>query len=262
MAAAIRRITVERGLDPREFALFAFGGGGPLHAATLARELHIPEVIVPPEPGIFSALGMLLADARIDETRTLLRPLEEAAMADVEQAFASMENAMAQALGRELEFEPAEIVVQRSAQLRFHGQRHFVRTPLRSGAGLAAIRDAFEMLYRGRYGFVEIGSPIDIVSVSVSAVARLGGPLPAQLRPAMHAQTSPVVATRAIAFPGHAERVETPVYQRLDLPIGFAAFGPAAIEEYGTTTIVAPDDRFRIGEIGEIRISIAPEETA
>jgi N-methylhydantoinase A len=261
MAAAIRRITVERGLDPREFAMFAFGGGGPLHASTLAHELHIPEVIVPPEPGIFSALGMLLADARIDETRTLLRPLDAAALPDIEQAYVEMEHTITESLQRELEVGGAEIVVQRSAQLRFHGQRHFVRTPLPAGADLAAMRNAFEMLYRQRYGFVEVDAPVDVVSVSVTAVARLSGPLPTQLRPALPTATPAASTRRAISFPGHAERVDTPVYRRIELPVGFAAPGPAAIEEYGTTTIVAPGDQFRIGELGEIRILIAAEET-
>ena len=73
MAGAIKQITIERGMDPREFTLFAFGGGGPLHAGTLARELNIPEVIIPPEPGNFSAIGMLVSDARVDETHTFLR---------------------------------------------------------------------------------------------------------------------------------------------------------------------------------------------
>jgi N-methylhydantoinase A len=260
MAAAIRRITVERGLDPREFALFAFGGGGPLHVSTLAHELHIPEVIVPPEPGIFSALGMLLADARIDETRTVLRPLDAAALPDIEQAFTEMERAMAEALRRELDVDGAEIVVQRSAQLRFHGQRHFVRTPLPAGADLAAMREAFETLYRQRYGFVEVDAPVDVVSVSVTAVARLSGPLPAQLRPGHAATSASVSARRAISFPGHPQRLDTPVYRRIDLAVGFSAAGPAAIEEYGTTTIVAPGDHFRIGELGEIRITIAAEE--
>ena len=94
MAGAIKRITIERGFDPREFALFAFGGGGPLHAAQLARELNIPDVVIPPEPGIFSALGMILADARIDEARTFLRDLSPATVAEIDAAFAEMEAAM------------------------------------------------------------------------------------------------------------------------------------------------------------------------
>jgi N-methylhydantoinase A len=93
MASAIKRITIERGLDPREFALVAFGGGGPLHSAILGRELSIPEVIVPPEPGVFSALGMILADARVDETRTFLRALDAEGAQEMARQFQSMESA-------------------------------------------------------------------------------------------------------------------------------------------------------------------------
>ena len=98
MAGAIKQITIERGLDPREFSLFAFGGGGPLHAAQIARELSIPEVVVPPEPGIFSALGMILADARVDEARTFLRDLSPDSLADIAAVFSTMEAAMRERL--------------------------------------------------------------------------------------------------------------------------------------------------------------------
>jgi N-methylhydantoinase A len=101
MAGAIKQITVERGLDPREFALFAFGGGGPLHSATLARELSIPEVIIPPEPGNFSALGMILADARIDETQTFLRPLSADSIGEISRTFDVMQERARGTLAKE-----------------------------------------------------------------------------------------------------------------------------------------------------------------
>ncbi len=255
MASAIKEITIERGLDPRQFVLFAFGGGGPLHASTLAKELQIPEVIVPPEPGIFSALGMLLADARIDETQTFLRPLEPAVLPDMETAFRSMAQAIAAALTREV--GASGVTVGRSLHLRFKGQRHFVRTAIADDADIAAIRKTFEDIYRQRYGYVEPNSPIEIVSLSVTALADLNGPALDQLRPPAGLGRAGAATTRAVYFQEAGKRVDTPVFKRADLPPGFAAVGPAVIEEYGTSTVVAPGDPFSIGRLGEIRIQCA-----
>lgn len=252
MASAIKEITIERGLDPRQFVLFAFGGGGPLHASTLAKELQIPEVIVPPEPGIFSALGMLLADARIDKTQTFLRPLEPAVLPDMETAFGAMAQAIAEALTREV--GASDVRVSRSLHLRFKGQRHFVRTAVADDADIPAIRKTFEDIYRQRYGYVEPNSPIEIVSLSVTALADLNGPALDQLRPPAGSGGTSEPTTRPVYFQETGRRVDTPVYKRADLPPEFAAVGPAVIEEYGTSTVVAPGDAFSIGRLGEIRI--------
>jgi N-methylhydantoinase A len=254
MAGAIKQITIERGLDPREFALFAFGGGGPLHAAQIARELNIPEVVVPPEPGIFSALGMILADARIDEARTFLRDLAPAAIAEIEQMFAAMEGAMRQKLERELD-QPA-ILFERQADMRFRGQRHTLRTALGAARDAAAMRLAFETTYERKYGHVEVSAPIEFVGLVLTGAARIERPNLAGLRPALADAAPGPAATRPVHF-GSRGRVATPVLQRDRLPIGHAARGPAIIEEYGSTTVVGPDDRFAIGALGEIRIHCA-----
>ncbi len=250
MAAAIKRVTIERGLDPREFALVAFGGGGPLHGASLARELAIPEVIVPPEPGVFSALGMLLADARVDESRTFLRPLGEAAVAEMALAFQSMEAGIAAALAHELD-RPA-VVFERQAELRFHGQRHSVRTAIGDSPDALKVRSRFEATYERRYGFVERGSPIEIVGLVLTAVAAMPRPRLENFAPGASGKAQPQF--RAVFFGG--ERLRTPVYRRSALPAGFSARGPAVIEEYGSTTVAGPEDRFEIGRLGEIRIRV------
>ena len=102
MAQSIRQITVERGLDSREFLLVSFGGGGPLHSVEIARELSIPEILIPPEPGVFAAVGMILADARVDRTQTFLRPLDPAAALEMQVLFATMEQDMRQSLNTDL----------------------------------------------------------------------------------------------------------------------------------------------------------------
>jgi N-methylhydantoinase A len=250
MAAAIKRITIERGLDPREFPLVAFGGGGPLHSATLARELSLPEVIIPPEPGIFSALGMLLADARVDETRTFLKPLSPEGVADMAAAFAGMETATRAALAKEL--GKGEVTFERQAEMRFHGQRHTIRTVISASADMPAIRQSFETTYEQRYGFVEKGSPIEFVALVLTAMVRMERPVPAKLAPRV--EKAGAARKRSVFFPEAGARIETPVLRRSELPVGHSAQGPAVIEEYGSTTVIGPGDRFEIGELGEIRI--------
>jgi N-methylhydantoinase A len=250
MASAIKQITMERGLDPREFPLVAFGGGGPLHCGTLARELSLPEVIVPPEPGVFSALGMLLSDARVDETRTYLAPLKDENMAGMHAQLDAMEASITAALAREL--GAVKLQFERQAEMRFHGQRHTVRVPVARGSAAAAVRTAFEAAYSRRYGFVETNAPVECVSLLVTATASLERAEPSRIAPVTVAAGEP--ATRSVFFPERSGRLETPVLGRSTLPIGFEAQGPAVIEEYGSTTVVGPDDRFRIGRLGEIHI--------
>src|SRR5207248_9113804 len=122
MAGAIKQITVEHGLDPREFVLFSYGGGGPLHASALARELSIPTVVIPPEPGNFSAVGMLLADARLDLSKTFTGLLNEGTVALLQELFSEMEEDARAALIRD--FGPGAVMFECHAEMRYAVQRH------------------------------------------------------------------------------------------------------------------------------------------
>ena len=258
MASAIRQVTIERGLDPRDFKLFAFGGGGPLHSATLARELNIPEVIIPPEPGNFSALGMLLADARIDETLTFVRDFGEEAIAEMESVFARWEGDTRATFERET--GSREVSFQRSVEMRYHGQKQATRIEIEAGGDRGSLREAFNAGYLRRYGHVDTHAPVEFVGLVLTAAVGLDRPRLDQLRP------KPIVGAvieprqRKVHFPGLGW-VDAPVYSRRALPAGFAASGPAIIEEYGSTTVVLPKDRFRVGDLGEITIAIDAGET-
>ncbi len=251
MAGAIKQITIERGLDPREFALFAFGGGGPLHAAQIARELAVPLVVVPPEPGIFSALGMILADARVDEARTFLRDLADETMAEIEEAFVAMEDAMRKKL--ESELDSPSILFERQADMRFRGQRHTLRTAIGPARNASAMRRAFETTYERKFGHVEVASPIEFVGLVLTGIGRIERPALEGLRlvAAEGAATAP--KQREVYFGGPG-RIMTPVLVRAQLKMGHKEAGPAIIEEYGSTTVVGPEDSFEIGGLGEIRI--------
>lgn len=254
MSEAIKRITVARGRDPRDFALCAYGGGGPLHAVELARELAIPLVVIPPEAGNFSAIGMLLANVRRDDSRTFLRPLTQETVAAMAAEFATMEAALAASLAGD--FGPLPITFERTAEIRFVGQYHTVRIPTTDEAfpALAAI---FLRIYRERYGHVLEHAPAELVSLHVAALARTERPRIDRLAGVLPC-VAPAPATRPIYFAGAGRALDSCIYPRRALPLGFAGEGPAAIEEYGSTTLVGPGDRFTIGALGEIRIAVRP----
>jgi N-methylhydantoinase A len=256
MAGAIKQVSVEHGLDPREFVLFCYGGGGPLHASALARELSIPMVVIPPEPGNFSAIGMMLADARIDLSTTFTGLLDEATVSAARTSYASMEGEASDALRRE--FHAEEVFFERYAEMRYRGQRHNIKT-LVTGAGTReSIEASFHRDYKRRYGHADVNAAVEIQALHLSAFARLKRPDLSRLPRAGVAAKTPGV--RDVYFAGFGMCAAS-VYEREELPAGFAATGPALIEEYGSTTLVWPDDRFEVGPLREIRIHCKTERS-
>jgi N-methylhydantoinase A len=256
MAGAIRRISVEHGRDPRDFVLFAYGGGGPLHASALARELSIPTVIVPPEPGTFSATGMILADARLDESTTFVGPLDDATTASMDERFAHLERSLAAALRTEFGTEGVDFA--RFAEMRYRGQRHNIRVPVRPRSTPAEIRAAFEHDYRRRYGHADAKTPAEFQALHLRAFARLHRPEITRLpRPATLRNTP---ATRDVYFAETGGMIAAQVFDRYALAPGFRGTGPAVLEEYGSTTIIRPGDTFCIGPLHEIRIDCTNRE--
>ncbi|HKY08413.1 MAG TPA: hydantoinase/oxoprolinase family protein [Candidatus Binatia bacterium] len=250
MAGAIRKISVEHGLDPRDFILFSYGGGGPLHSCALAHELSIPTVVIPPEPGNFSAIGMLLADARIDTSKTFVGILNDQTAASMAERFAAMEKDAAVALSAE--FASSDVFFERHAEMRYRGQRHNIKVPVSSLNNPEDIRGAFERDYRRRYGHADAKAPAEFQALHLSAFARLKRPEIARLpRPAARSGPS---HTRPIYIGSAGGWLEAQIYRRDALEPGFTALGPAVIEEYGSTTVVWPGDRFEIGGLHEIRI--------
>ncbi len=259
MAGSIRKITVERGRDPRDFALFAYGGGGPLHAVDLARELHIPQVIIPPEPGNFSAIGMLLANARQDSARTFLRPLEDGLLDLMEAEYQAIEAPLRATLASETGVTEAIIV--RYAELRYRGQVHSAEIGISGIDNVVALRERFENFYEQRYGHADRGNPVELVGLRSTAAAKLPQPDLARLRRAQ-SSADPAPVIRDVCFGVSAEKVPTRIYQRDRLPSGFSSSGPALIQEYGSTTMIGPLDSFVVGDLGEIRITIGRRSDA
>jgi N-methylhydantoinase A len=250
MAGAIRRISVEHGLDPRDFVLFSYGGGGPLHSCALAHELSIPTIVIPPEPGNFSAIGMLLADARIDTSKTFVGILDDKSVAALAEIFVAMETDAATSLTAE--FGTRDIFFEHQAEMRYRGQRHNIKVPVSALKGKEQIRMAFERDYQRRYGHADAKAAAEFQALHLSAFARLKQPEIARLPRA--AVKAPPTQIRRIYIGSAGGWLDARIFHRDALEPGFIEAGPAVIEEYGSTTIVWPGDRFEIGNLHEIRI--------
>jgi N-methylhydantoinase A len=253
MAGAIKQISVEHGLDPREFVLFCYGGGGPLHASALARELSIPTVVIPPEPGNFSAVGMLLADARLDLSKTFTGVLNDKMVASLQDLFAEMEEEARTALVRD--FGAGEVIFEHYAEMRYTGQRHNIKVPISERDDPAVIRQAFDRDYKRRYGHADARAAAEFQALHLSAFTRLRRPELKRLPRGTSAAGRSVA--RPVYFGAAGGMLEAQVYERTSLAAGFKGQGPALIEEYGSTTLIWPGDRFEVGELGEIRIGVA-----
>ena len=239
MALAVRSITTERGLDPRDYALVAYGGGGPLHAVAIARELGIPRVIIPPSPSTFSAWGMLATDLRHDLVRTVLEPLERTDGAWAEARYQEME--------REIEtiLPPVGAATRhRAADLRYLGQEHTVTVEVRSLEEWASLRSRFDAAHQRAYGYAAPEVEVQLLNLRLAVVYPLERPrLPALER---GAGRGPAFETRKIYSSILRDALEYRVYQRDRLRAGDVVDGPAAIEEAGTTTMLEPGDHLQI----------------
>jgi N-methylhydantoinase A len=256
MAGAIRMVLVSLGADPRDFALLAFGGAGPLHAVALARELAIPRVLVPARPGLTNALGCVVADLRHDFVRTLNRPLEETRMDEVAGLLAAME-AAGRALIAAGAAPVAEIRTERFAEMQFTGQTHLLRVALPDGAPTpAGLRAAFEAAYLARFHIELADLRPRLVNLAVSVIGVRPPPdLGALIDPAGRAATLAAAQTgeRPVWFDGWRT---TPVYARDRLPLDAVLAGPAILEQMDTTTVIAPGDRAAGDAMGNLVITI------
>jgi N-methylhydantoinase A len=236
MVQALRLASVARGLDPRDFVLVAFGGAGPLFAAEIARESSIPTVLVPPKPGLVSALGLLMMDLRHEIGKSLLRPVTKLTDATLDEAFAELERDVREHLARE-GVDAASIVLEREADMRYFGTTHTITQRVApEGANLEALVGAFESIHERDYGYLV---PQDVAEVELATIRVAGiGQLP-KVDPPRGVDDEPRErGSRSVHFGG--ESLETPVLSRAALSPGDAFDGPAVVEQTDSTTIVPP----------------------
>ncbi len=252
MAQALRIVSVERGHDPQEFSLVAFGGAGPVHAVALAEELQIPEVIIPPAPGAFSALGLVASDLRRDYSRTLYADPARVDPARVADVIAAMEASAAAML--DAARVPAERrALIRQADVRYRRQAYELTVPLAEGridrAALDALIEAFHGKHVQTYGHANRAEAVQLVNLRLTAVGRLPALTLAQRGDATGAR----VRERSVWFSGPGS-VATPVHWRDGLAPGSMIAGPAVIEALDSTTVVPQGWHARIDDLGYIRI--------
>ena len=241
MAKAIRVISVEKGYDPRDFTLVAFGGGGPVHACSLARALRVPRVLVPALPGALSAVGILLADTIREYSRTVMVPID----ASLEGAFAELER-----LGNE-EFRAENLTGQsfRSVDLRYRGQGYELNVPF--GPEMAA---QFHDLHQRRYGFANHARALEVVNVRVRMVSPAQAFEP-EVQPLREGDGShALVGTRPVYFDGNFE--STRIYDRELLRAGDTFAGPAIVSEYSSATVLPMGDVLRVDGLGNLVIEV------
>jgi N-methylhydantoinase A len=248
----------ERGHDARRFALLVTGGGGPVHGCEVARRLGIRRVICPPAAGVASALGMLVAPARIDRSGTVACPLGRMNWTALEAGYAALEADAFSVIAQTLTGEAAP-AVQRLADMRFRGQGYEVITRLPAGPYTAssgnALRASFLAAYEGVFGRRPPVAEIEIVNIRVSVTAPTSsGELELDLQPA-DAILQPR-ATRTIRFHAAAAPVAAPVYERSALPAGQRLRGPAIVEEASSTLLVPPGADATLHPDGNIVIEL------
>jgi N-methylhydantoinase A len=241
MVKAIRVISVEKGYDPRDFTLVAFGGGGPVHACQLANALRVPQVLVPALPGALSAVGILLADTMREYSRTVMLPVDY----PLKNFYAEME-AQGETDFRE---EGLAGTPQRSADLRYQGQGYELNVPY--GPDMA---EQFHSLHQRRYGFSSESRPLEVVNVRVRMVSA-SDPFE-QLREPLHDGDGrqALVGTRQVYFEGAFH--ETRIYDRARLRPGDTFTGPAIVSEYSSATILPPGDVLRVDELRNLIIEV------
>lgn len=259
VVGAVREITVERGHSPADFAILAFGGGGGLIAADTARELRVPRVIVPPGPGAFSALGMLMADVVHDLARTRIVDLDAADPVALERDYRELEVLVAQDLAAD-GFDPDACRLTRTADMRYQGQEHTVAITLPGeaidGDVIAEVREAFAVSHQTQYGH-RTADPVEIVTIRVRGSGLVSrAELPRMDEDPAGSEPPGPRTHRAVWRGGDGEPVDYAVFERETLAAGARIEGPAVIEERTATTVLHAGDGLRVGAYGELDIHV------
>ena len=256
MTNALKLVSINRGYDPRDFTMVAFGGGGAMHATALAAELNIPKVIIPAHSSVFSAWGMLMSDLRRDYIRTQPAVVDVSAAPMISDTFKEMEAEAREAYAVE-GIEEERVRIERSLAMRYEGQEHSVRIPLENPNldaatvenVLADFRDAYEKEYSYR-----LDNTIEVVNFTVVAYASVDRPQLA-IVDEMGGADNALKGSRRVDF-DEAGIVDTAIYDRVKLGRGVSIEGPAIVEEAGSTTVIFPGQHASVDDFGNLHIVI------
>ena len=241
MASALRLMSVQRGLDPRGFGLVGFGGAGPVHVNRLAAEMGIVRTIVPPSPGTFSALGLLMNNLRHEYSQTFLRRTASADVAAIRSTFARLE-ADGRAMLRREGVDDADVVVERHAEMQYVGQSYVLPIALPPGVlqpdDLAAAERDFHAAHERAYGFAAPAEPTEIVNLRLATIGRIPAWVPNTI-----GREAPAVQPKAVRDVYFAEAggfAPTPIFERSLFDEATVVTGPAIVEEMDSTTVIHP----------------------
>ena len=259
-ARALRVVSVERGHDPRDLALVAFGGAGPLLAAAVAAELSVPEVVVPRAAGVLSALGLLVSDLVSDESVSRVRPWDAVGAATLRGTLADLERRLDERLA---DVSPERRRLEPAVDLRYRGQTYDLTVPLDTGGdcGIAdpdldAVAERFHERHERRYGHASPDEPLELVTVRLRARGVVDPPVLDPPRTGGRVADA-VRAARPVTFDGRTR--ETRVYDRSGLPVGGTVEGPAVVEGSESTLVVRPPDRVRVADDGSLVVEVAAD---
>jgi N-methylhydantoinase A len=255
IAQAIRFVSVERGLDPSQFMLVAFGGAGPLHAADVARELNMA-VLVPPGPGVLCAMGVLTKDTELDLSQTrLVRGLAESAADEVGRIYTDLERRATETFAHN-NINTVGLVIEYTVDARYAGQSFELAVRIEPGQTasntLLAIRDGFNAAHKQLYGYDKPNEEIELVTFRIKAALPAPKPNLAQPQTAAMTETPIPTASRRTYFESIQGFVDCPIFRRTELGAGSLIVGPAIIEQMDTTTIIPPDFQARVDEWGNL----------
>ncbi len=261
MTQAVRKLSVERGLDIRYFALVAFGGAGPIYAPFMARDLDMAEVLVPAHPGVYAAQGLLMSDIRHAAQSAFQRRFEKVGEAELEERLKTLADELDQALARD-GIAPEDRYVRYHADMRCSGQFHELLVPLPAPdepGWWDAVKAAseFQAIHEKAYGHTDTESPVEFVNLRVEAFGRTSRPtIAGDIE--RSGETPEPAMTRSVCLDSHTGFCDTPVYRREELKPGQNFEGPAVIVQRDTTTVVLPAQTVRVADNGVLRIAVAP----
>lgn len=239
MADAVRLVSLRKGYDPRDFALVAFGGAGALHGVALARDLHIPVVLVPPNPGVTSALGCLLVDITHDLTQMYVAKVDGADLGDLNAKFRAMEEEGRERLAHE-DIAPDRMMFERFIDMRYLGQWRSMSIPVESD--ISDLKEAVRKFHQehGReHNYSRPDAPVEICRIQVRATG-LNRKAELAKHPLGPKEPPAPIGTRPVRFDEEEQRIETPIYDRASLHAGAQVQGPAVIEQLDSTIVVPP----------------------
>ena len=252
MAGRIRLISIEQGLDPREFAMVAFGGAGPMHGAALIREVGIRTELVPPYPGVLCAMGCAIADVRYDYSQTFEQRLDRADIRQIQEVL-KQQRAAGEAQLRKADTPHESVDVAHFADMAYAGQIHALRVPIQANWDTERMTQAFVEKYQAEFGNTLGNIPAVVVNLRTRVVGTRGGLKRSRKRTASGGTPKPI-KHRRVYFNGWHDAA---IYAREELMPGMAFEGPAIVEQNDTTTVVEPGMTTRVDPFGNLLVEVA-----